>query len=321
MDTKRINIDASSLQYTHCFRRFYNKIVLGYETTSRPVNDIEYGSAFHIFRDTLAKTKNPFEACSAGSGYFAARRNEGMIFKDSCEWLNEDHLTRMMLRYISEFPDFTKSWGKYKYLQAPDKPDGEQLTEQTFSIPFLEFTGIEFFLQGTIDGLLDGRPCVLLEDDKTTKQWNIKKFLNDFELKPQLKFYRLALELLSKQEGGEWFESLFTSRVGAKINGVFLKTEVDKCVFEQSRIFFFEQWEIDELRGMLEALCARVYTTIIDGVIPQREGVFNSTCEGKFNQSCDFCGPCSAKEELYEKLLESHYTKRIYEPLNFRKLD
>jgi len=315
----KYNIDASSLQYTHCFRRFYNKIILGYSAEGRPLNDIEYGSAFHIFRDTLAKTKDPFKACTAGSGYFAARRAQRMIFKDNKLWLNEEHLTGLMLRYVQEFPDFTKSWGKHKYIESPDG-NGEHLTEQTFNIPFMKFNDNEFFLQGTIDGLLDGRPCVLLEDDKTTSQWNTKAFLDAFALKPQLLFYRLALELMSKQQGGEWFQSLFSSRVGAIVNGIFLKADVSKCEFLQSRVFFYEQWEVDELREMLEALCARVFNTLLADVVPQREGVFNNTCEDKFYSPCEFSGACSAPLDAYEKILRAHFPRREYEPLNFRKL-
>ncbi len=314
----RINIDASSLQYTHCFRRFYNKIVLGHSDHALPLNDIEYGSAWHHFRETLARTKDPMLAMQEGNKYFAARMAEGMIFKEKKEHLNLNHLSQLFVRYYTEF-GVEKSWGRYEYIKHPIT--GLPLVEQTFDIKFLEIGDFQFYLQGTMDGiLLHPAGYVFFDDDKTTGEWNTKKFLEAFRLKPQLLFYRLGLELLSELPDGEWFKSLFEKRIGAKINAVFLKPEVDKVTFEQSRVFFFEDWEVQDMRAMLFKLCYRIENIISMTYLPEREGTFNDTCSGKYGIPCEFSGACGApNEDIYEKIL-ANFPVKLYEPLNFRKL-
>ncbi len=313
-----IRVDASSLQYLPCFRKFWNRIVLCRNTEGVPVNDMEYGNAWHIFREILAKTKDEMKAIGTAAAYFKHQRNLGMMFKETKEYLNEEHLIKVCTRYINEFGK-DKSWGKYEYLINP--VDNSVLAEQTFSIPFFEKDDIKIYLQGTLDGLLlhSNSNLVFMEDDKTTSQWNIDPFLNGYALRPQLMFYRLCFELMSEMKGGEWFKEVLQRRLGGMISGIFLKKDTEDCVFKQSKVFMFEG-HIEEMKMFLAQLCVRIHAGLkTPGFVPFPEGKFNDTCIGKYNYPCDYFGACLApKLEIYEAIIGNMKT-REYKPLSFRK--
>ena len=311
-----INIDASSLRHLHCFRKFYNVVCLNVATMPKPLNDIEMGSAWHIFRETLALSKNPMKACGEAQKYFAAKRVEGMIFKEKREYLNEDYLQALCLKYLNTF-GVEKSFGKYEVLLHP--VTSQPMVEQTFSIPFYKDEFIEVFVQGTMDEFVRyPAGFICLGDDKTTSSWDIARYLMPYSLKPQLIFYRLALDLLAEQEGGEWYKELIAQRVGARINGVFLKPKIEDVKFEHSKVFFFDT-ELIEMRAQLEALCQKLSWYIELNYIPKREGMFNDSCQEKYNSLCPFFHACaSPNEEVYSKMI-SNMGIKPYTPLDFRK--
>lgn len=311
-----INIDASSLRHLHCFRKFYNVVVRNVSTMPRPLNDIEIGSAWHVFRETLALTRNPMKACGAAQKYFASKRAEGMIFKEKKEYLNEDYLQALCLRYLNLF-GVEKSFGKWDVLTHP--VTNTPMVEQTFSIPFYKDNYIEVFLQGTMDEFVKyPAGFICLGDDKTTSSWDKDGYLMPYALKPQLIFYVLALILLSEQEGGDWYKELISMRVGARINAIFLKSKIEEVVFEQSRVFFFDS-EVIELRTQLQCLCWRLSNQVQAHSLPPREGMINDTCQEKYNSLCPFFHACaSPREEVYEKMLNNMPSKP-YTPLDFRK--
>jgi hypothetical protein len=282
----------------------------------KPLNDIEMGSAWHIFRETLALTRNPMKACGEAQKYFAAKRSEGMVFKEKKEYLNEDYLQALCLKYLNTF-GVEKSFGKYEVLLHP--VTGLPMVEQTFSIPFFGDEYISVFLQGTMDEFVRyPAGFVCLGDDKTTSSWDMLGYLMPYSLKPQLIFYRLALDLMSEQEGGTWFRELISQRVGARINGIFLKPKIEDVKFEHSKVFFFDT-ELQEMRTQLWSLCDRLSQVVQAGIIPLREGMFNDTCQEKFNKLCPFFHACaSPSEEIYSKLI-SNMGVKLYTPLDFRK--
>jgi hypothetical protein len=314
---KIINIDASSLSSLNCYRRYWNKFVLGIRGSEVIYNDTEFGSAWHIFRQTLAISQDIPSSIASANKYFATRRSQGMVFRDKKEHLNEEYLTQLCLKYLREFPDISKSWGKYERLRSP--VDNSVLVEQTFNIPFFESDTCIINLQGTIDEkILHPAGYLIIADDKTTSKWDTKGFLKAFETKPQLKFYRLALSLLAEQEGGDWFKELLTRRVGCRINGVFLKSDINKVSFEHSDIFFFSEEDLSFFRKMLRMLCERILYDIenyySDTQVP--EGMINESCSSSY---CEFINACPKGDEVYKKMLAT-MNVRTYEPLNFRKL-
>lgn len=321
MDTRIVvNIDASSLSSLNCFRRYWNKFVLGYRPEGLYINDIEFGSAWHIFRNVLAKEQDEGKAVASGLLYFKARREQGMIFKEKKEHLNEEYLTWLFMKYLQLYGK-EKSFGKYEYLRSP--VDNQPLVEQSFSIKIYENDACIIYLCGTQDEwVIHPAGYVIIGDDKTTSQWDIKKHLRSFAMKPQLRFYRLAVTLLSEQPGGEWFkEILATKRVMCRINGIFLKTDKDKTEFHHSEPIPFEEEDLQKFRIGLKNLAEHIATGLLHSPEhPQDpEGIINDTCNGAYGSPCEFFNMCRMREDIYTRML-ANVPRRAYEPLNFRKL-
>ena len=322
-----ININSSALPSLNCFRRFWNKFVLNKRNDGCNYNDTEWGSAWHIFRQTLAQTQQETQAISLASTYFSKKMASGMLIRKGKDHLNVDYLMAVCLRYISTYGK-EKSWGKYEILKSP-VDNVTPLVEQTFSIKILESDYCIINLQGTIDELvLHPVGYLVIGDDKTSSKWDIKGHLKSYELRPQLRFYRLALQLLSEQEGGDWYKELLTRRVGARINGVYLKPEVSKVVFEQSDVYFFSDEELNMLRNQLMDLACKINNRLkfdsdnLDennnqGFIPPPDGILNSTCASCY---CEYQNMCNKPEAVYRSMLNNMKTTE-YNPLEFRKLD
>lgn len=324
-----ININSSALPSLNCFRRFWNKFVLNKRGCNVIYNDTEWGSAWHIFRQVLAQTKEIAPAISKATAYLAKKQTEGLEIRKGKDHLNVDFLMATCLKYVNDYGK-EKSWGKYEILKSP-VDNVTPLVEQTFSIKMLESDYCIINLQGTIDELvMHPAGYLVIGDDKTSSKWDIKGHLKKFELRPQLRFYRLALQLLSEQEGGEWYKELLTRRVGARINGVFLsvKEGIPKATFEQSDVYFFGDDELQTLRNQLFSLCCKIdgileyNTNYLTGnnnidTIPEPDGILNSTCSSCY---CEFQNMCNKPEQVYRSMLENMPVTE-YNPLEFRKLE
>ena len=313
-----INIDASSLSSLNCYRRYWTKFVLGLCGESLPYNDTELGSAWHVFRNVLAKEHNEAKAVTAALNYFAARMQQGMIVRKDRDHLDADYLTQLCMKYLHKFGK-EKSFGKYEYLNSPI--DGQPLVEQSFSIKLFENDMLRINFQGTMDEfVIHPAGYIIIGDDKTTSKWDVKKHLGGFRMKPQLKVYRLAVQLLAEQPGGEWFKELLeTKRIGCRINGVFLKKSVNDVEFHHGDVIFYDDDELTTFRMMLRDLVDRIAKDVIHGspgVHPPPEGMLNDTCVSSY---CEFAAACKMPESVYNSML-NNYAKRSYEPLNFRKL-
>lgn len=312
---KTVNIDASSLSSADCFRKYFNSYVLNISTKgSTTFNDTEYGNAIHVFFELLATSQNPMTSMSQANAYFAGKRLKGMVFKEGKEWLNEEHLSAIMLRYIQEF-DITKSWGKYEYLQDNE---GKPLVEQTFDIVFYRSETLEVHLQGTIDEIVLAKEGYVVQQDFKTASSYLGWNWNGHETKPQLKFYRLAIDLLAEQEGGEWFKELKQRRIGSRINGLKIVKEPKACEFGQSNIFFFEDEQLNTFRDWLFGMCLDINELLSTGDTPPPSGLFTDTCGGKYG-ACSYIHACKTPRESIYLSMINNMPRSSYEPLNFRK--
>jgi hypothetical protein len=310
-----MNIDASSLSSADCLRKYWNNYVLCVDRSSGVTyNDTQYGNAMHIFWESLALTKNPMISMSTANSYFAGQRLKGMVFKEKKEWLDESHLSAIMMRYVQEF-DITKSWGKYEYIC--DK-EGKPLVEQTFSILFYETSTLKVYLQGTQDELVLAKEGYAVQQDFKTASNYQSWVWNNHETKPQMKFYRLSLSLLAEQEEGEWFKELLARRVGSRINGLKIVKEPKECEFGQSSIFFYEDEQLNAFRIWLNYICAMLDKYIQEGNPPPPSGLFTDSCNGKYGP-CPYLNACKTpRNSIYESMI-NNMPRSSYEPLNFRK--
>ncbi len=316
MNSRIVNIDASSLSSADCFRKWFNNYVLCINLRPNSTfNDTEYGNAIHVFFEDLALSQNPMSAMSKANSYFANKRLQGMVFKDTKEWLDEQHLSTIMMRYVQEF-DIKKSWGKYEYLYGPDN---KPLVEQTFDIVFYKSETLEVHLQGTIDELVLAKEGYVVQQDFKTASSYLSWNWNNHETKPQLKFYRLAIDLLAEQEGGEWFRELKERRIGSRINGLKIVKDPKACEFGQSNIMFFEDEQLVAFRDWLVGLCGVInFYVTTEGTSPPPSGLFTDTCSGKFGP-CPYIHACKTpRNSIYESMI-ANMPRSTYTPLNFRK--
>jgi hypothetical protein len=311
---KIIRIDASSLADAHCLRKLYYRTILGIKTFTT-ANDTLYGSAWHHFRETLAKTKDPHQSIGAGIKYFMDGMASGKVAaKKEKEWLNAAHLTQLCMRYLDSLP-----FGDFVYAEH----EGKRMVEQTFSLTVYEDNDVIVYLQGTVDeiGKLGGSMNVIGDDKTMTAHWKYqpKTMLEKFSLRPQLRVYYWALRehgRLGKE--GNFFETFFQQRVGCYINGIVLAPGLDKCVFLRSRLFVWSEGDITEFEVMMRDLIKRLVAHHDTEPLP--EGKLNSTCSGNFGD-CGYFAACNAPDDTARAaILHSHYESGDYTPLHFRKL-
>jgi len=306
-----VQLDASGLKHTDCFLKFYRKIVCGYRGKDLDAG-MEYGSAYHKFRETLAITHDPDTAVKVAQTYFLEKSvDKNFSYKKGKEWLNVAHLTVTCKAYLDKFGT-GPSYGDFNPLVV----DGKPLVEQTFALPFYNDDKIDVLLCGTIDeiGKLENG-CYAICDDKTTSSWNRESYLNEHRMKVQLRFYVFAIHQLGKLYPDSIFAEMAQQRIGSAINGVFLSAS-KQTEFKRSDFFFYKQEDMEEMDEFLKNLCIILSCNLVPTI---RQGIYNDACSGKFATPCDFIGVCQAPAEVRQQMLDNSFVKSEYSPLSFRK--
>lgn len=323
MEKKLIRIDASSMGDLHCWLKFYRRVVEQYSTPKESVK-ICFGSAWHIFRENLALTKEASISVSRALKYYKELwHGDKLDITKDVEWYAPAYLVDVCMKYVTEYGE-TDANRDFKYIRGDD---GKPKVEQTFSIEFYEDEYVKILVQGTIDeiGKFQNGGCIAFGDDKTTGTWKVNDYLPEHFMKNQLRTYYWALKKLASESTREDYKSLFQGRVGGFITGVFLKKEVDKVTFKRSDVFYFTEEDMSEYELMLVEICKKLsdsYQKFQTGsnLLP-REGIMNNTCSGNYG-TCLFTPVCKApSREVGNRILESRYTQKSYTPLAFRKSD
>lgn len=301
---KLIIIDASSLNNAGCLRKFWLSNIQGYRSSAPNSVQIEYGSAFHIFKQVYDLHKNADLALACASNYFT---NTPMTYPKGKDWMTGGHLIQTCEEYLLQPED------KFKSVVY----NGKALVEQTVSIPYYTDDKHEIILAGTIDDLKRS-DCYLIEDVKTTGTWEIRKYLDGYAMSHQLMFYRLMVSWLGEHRKGIW-EEINRSPVGCAIYGVFLK-KAEPAEFRRSEVFFFTEQRMAEFESMLKRFIARIVAA--HDQIPEPEGIISQTCQGRFEDGkCPFFKACSAPDEIStQHIVNAMFTQATYNPMNFRSL-
>lgn len=314
--TKRIiRIDASSLKTAACMLAFYRTVIDGYKY---PVNnnDMEFGSAGHIFLKYMCETKgNVGIALPKSREYFETTK---MVVKKQKQYMDSMHLMKVMLSY-------------WEWLRVNDnfeillRPDGKPAVEVTFSVKYYEDDNVIILLEGTIDKL--GRfknGCYAFGDYKFTSSRDIPIFFQGFELSTQLKFYYMCLHMYAEQNPNSFIAEICSNKVGAFIDGIFLNGK-DSTEFHRSRIFFFEEPEITLYKNMMKEKIFRLLNHVVANEEPYPEGMVTDTCSKPENSSggswrCRFFKACAAPDKIAaDFMLKNEFVKADYEPLKFGK--
>lgn len=305
---KIVRIDASSLKNSACFLKFWRTCVEGYRG-KETYNDIEFGSAVHIFIKEWHEGKAYDVAFATAAKYFI-EVSQSPFFKVR---KNKEYLTVGHLQCVCDL--FTKQTFKFKPMRWKD----EVLVEKNFEIPFYESEHVSIRLTGTIDilGNIDNG-CYVIGDYKSTASWDQVGYLRNYESSLQLPFYLLAIQTLAAKYPDSVFADMMGKPIGCFIYGLFLHKE--KIVeFKQSDVWFFEEWRIKQLEDKANWLALYIENFIKLNKDPNPDGLTTETCGGKYGQPCEFLGAC-LRPKASALILQNNFVQKEYNPLAFRQL-
>lgn len=311
---KEIYFDASALRSAFCWRLFWLNIAGGYGDL-KPDLSLVYGSAFHKFTETYAKTGSQEESLKDALNYFksvpdAVPRNPKYSF------LTWGHLVSTCATWLQSLEH-----DKFKIMVHDNKP----IVEEKFKIPVGESFSVgedtyQIFLCGTIDKVgqfLGG--CYALGDYKTTCAWNSTEYLSGYKLDPQLITYAYALRWFAdKYPDSVWHTVAASGNVGGFIDGVFLSKD-KPAEIKRSNIIIFKDSDLDEYGALIHRVAARIKDTLIAGVeMPPREGKVFGGCKIIYGH-CKYYGVCSSPDDISaQAMLRNHFKQSNYNPLMFR---
>lgn len=303
---KLIIIDASSLNNAGCLRKFWLSNLGGLRSPEPMSVQMEYGSAFHIFKQIYKQHGNADLAIACGLNYFMTTP---MTIPKGKDWMNRSHFHETCLEYLKQPPE------KFQSLMH----DGKPLVEQTVSIPYLTTPTHEILLAGTMDDLgeIPGG-CYLIKDTKTTGTWNHREFFSGYGMSHQLMLYRFMVEWLGERKPDSIYGRMASSRIGCAIDGVFL-AQGKTTTFETSPVEFYSTQRMREFKTILDRFIAR----IIDAVeMPLPEGILTQTCMGRFDSGkCEYFKACAACDDVSrDAILRTMFVSKPYNPMNFRSL-
>jgi len=312
-----IRIDASSMGDLHCFLKFWRKVIEQYTTPKENVSMV-FGSAWHVFREELAKSESESLSIGKAVRFLNTHIAKGLEIPDKYAHLTPAFLTLICIKYTEQFGTSDKT-REFKFIRNEKE---EPLVEYTFSIKVFEDDYVIIYLQGTIDeiGRFNNGNIIAFGDDKTTHSWNINVYLSQHKMKNQLRTYAWAIRHLAKEaEQDNPYKGIFSGRIGGFINGVFLNKDMEKIQFKRSDIFFFTHEDLQEYEDMLTEVCRALSAHVEHKLLPNRGGIMNNTCSGNFGD-CPYIAICAApSKDVGQRLLDSFFVKKSYEPLMFRK--
>lgn len=322
-------LDASALKLLPCAQKFYNTVLLGYRSAVNS-NDIEYGSAFHLFVKIMVDSNGDYsKAIPAATEYFKKVKK---IVKPKKEWMTEQHLVTTCMNYWENYNRPQKDvWQTVRH-------NGKALTELKFATlpyytddrPFtlagVQYSGIEILLTGTIDDICKREGgCYALRDYKTTSVWDIDSYLQGYQSSAQLKFYAFVTYWYARQypqstyPESPYAEILAKGRIGAFIDGVFLKSgksASEQTSFKRSNIFVFSENELAYFKKGIDEVAIPKILAMLHGR-PYEEGLLSDTCKIVYGE-CEFFHSCTAmNSEMKQQLLDTRFIKKSYNPLQF----
>ena len=330
-----VKVDASALRESACEWRFDAIVNQGWRSKEL-FNDTVYGTAVHKYLSRMEESGGQFdEAVRACLKIWRAGKFK---IRDKKAHLNENHLINTCFDYWNYLQTKQR---EFSLIQNPnakcwscggtglDTPktievvtckvcEGKGTREQPvvevkFSIPWEISENYEAYIEGTIDrvGKINNG-CYCVRDYKTTSSWDSKKFLDGFSSSPQLKLYLWAVRKEAERENSP-IAQLKGQRIGAAIDGVFLKSS-SETEFDSSRVFFFNEQQEEEFENLLEDKIDEIKSYALNIIAPRKTGKITGLCHNLF--SCRFHDVCHALDEKVGKfVLLNNFEKRPYEPL------
>lgn len=314
MSTEKIiiRINASSLRNSTCMLRWYRQIIQGYYQPNKDAKAV-YGIGVHAYIDSMYKTGGHVGISREKA--LAAFRVQKWPVKQQAWLEDENHFFMTCYHLWNEYV------AKETQFELCKLPTGEPATEITFSVPFMEDANFIVKLEGTTDkvGKFKGG-CFAVGDWKTTSKWDTKSYLSDYETSSQLKFYVTALKIMARLEPDSMLGQIGATRVGAFIDGIFLKPKVTDNTYGRSEVFQFTEATLGEYETMLQTKILELLSYTRQNLVPLRQGLLNGVC-GTGNYKCEYYNCCKQQDErVAEMLLARDFKQKPYNPLRHNDL-
>jgi len=309
MSKIKININASMLKNTNCFRRTWLDVIKGYKEPLN-TNDIEFGSAFHLFKSTLTQTGDQQTALAAARDYYA----RPMTIAPKKDYMTVNYLMSVCMDYYLKYKNDT-------FQTIINLAGNKHLCELKFEWPYYEDDEVQVMLCGTIDDICQGRnTCVAIRDFKTTSSYDTEKYFAPYELSTQLHFYLNALHLYGKKFPNTIFGELVKKPIGCFIDGVFLRGKTQPPEFRRSKMYIYTPERMLEFNLLLATVVAKIVAQVKSysklEELPPREGMINNACSSNFG--CKYLGACSSPDQIsFNHILNNNFIQKEYDPLSF----
>lgn len=304
-------LNASGLKTATCDYRLWLTMIEGY-SSQRYSSKIVYGTAIHKYIDTMFKEKEHIgKAREAATIAFNKPKYSD---KKSPHYDDQNHM-------LASAYDVWEQWiKKDQDLDTVVLPDGKPATEVTFSIGgYYEDEFCRFDLEGTIDRIGKIRNGVyVINDFKTTSAWAPEMYLSGYALSHQMRYYVLALKLMSLAHPESVLGQIGKTDVRYCIDGIFIKPRPSDNTYKRSEVFpvndlaqFRES--LDQTIAQLAAVAQRKIRT---GRLPLKTGLLNGSCHGQWGL-CSFAQVCKAQDDsIGQVLLGRDFIKKVYDPLH-----
>lgn len=349
MTKLELHIDSTALGNSGCILKFIRSIIgepskpeLGaYRTV--PKASMIYGVAVHKFRDVMFKTKGHFPT---------ARKEAELVFNlpkradPKKEWQTDPkHLITTCFNYWTNNIETESSFEMLEINQPcywcegtghsgeVEAGDGEEIakpckyckgegivkgpaTELTFSLKIYEDDFCIIYLEGTMDGLGKFKGGVwAIGDLKSTSAWKQDEYLESYELSRQLRVYTYACKIMARTQPDSILGQIGKTRMGAFIDGLFVKPKANDNEFQRSRVMQFSDEDIAAFERTLLEFCKKLSFHVQANYFP-KEGILNGLCDGKWG-FCDFWHACKSPEHISQLLLKRDFKRTKYDPMNF----
>lgn len=278
--------------------------------TQKAKFEADYGNAFHKFVALYNQGIDPKIAMKAGADYFL----EKCLAVPEDDFRTIDHLMMVMLEYIKG--PFRREIDILKPLVVNNK----HMVELQFSFPYETTEEYDVILTGTTDMLgkyIEGRD--IINDYKVTSSWLKDKFLDKYDLDPQLMFYSWVLKTygVTKTYLPGMITGIFIKRPNSKqrVDGKMVARDTwNGAEFMRSALIEFSEIQIANFEIWLKRKIERIIGCWLHKNYPQN---FNRCAD--FN-GCDFRHLCKESDpQIKELKLNSMYDKREYDPSQFQK--
>lgn len=340
MTKQIIRVNASSLRESACLLRWKRTIVDGYYQGCSKASMV-YGIAIHKYIDTMFKTGGDIrlardkmleafrvpKSTPTNQQWLADEKHlvpaafdvwDNLVMKD-----NEFDLIQLnsICWYCEgvgriKIPDSGGTILETSCKQCTNGLRQQPATEVTFSVKFYEDDYCIVNLEGTIDKIGKIRKgCYAIGDYKTTSQWKVDEYLARYEMSAQLRFYVLALKLMAEQHPDSILGQIGSTKVGAFIDGIFLKAKVTDIEYHRSHVFQFKDDDLAQFRVNLLAACANMSAALQANTFT-KQGIFNGSCEDKWGL-CQYWAVCNSGNEI---LLSRDFKKKEYNPLKHNEV-